>query len=203
METGQAFRWIRDIFYTNESGDTYGVMNKEAEKSPPGANGVRAYIGPRLPNYRKLNFISPGGFVTQLPPIPNTVKRGDFSRAVLESVAFGVRLNVERLQRVSGLDISVLRVSGGLSKSNLLMQMLANLIGVKVTVPLHQEGSSLGAAICAGVGAGKFRDMSDGVNQLVILDKTFLPEDRQTYEPLYQMWMSEYSKMYGEGTPKE
>jgi len=203
METGQAFRWIRDIFYASESLDTYGVMNKEAEASPPGANKVRAYVGPRLPNYRKLEFVGPGGFVTKLPPVPNVIKRGDFARAMLESVAFGVRLNVERLQRVSGLDISVLRVCGGLSKSNLLMQMLANLIGVKVTVPLHKEGSSLGAAICAGVGAGKFRDMKDGVNQLVLMDKTFLPEDRQTYEQLYRMWMSEYSKMYGERTLKE
>ncbi len=203
METGQTYRWVRDIFYASESLDTYGVMNREAVASPAGANGVKAYIGPRLPNYRRLEFVGPGGFVTQLPPAPGVVKRGDFARAALESVAFGVRLNIERLQRVSGMDVSVLRVSGGLSKSGLLMQMMANLIGVEVTVPLHKEGSSLGAAICAGVGAGKFSSMQEGVNKLVVMDKTYRPEEGQTYEKLYQDWMSDYQKMYGERTLKE
>ena len=203
METGQTFRWIRDVFYSSESIDTYGLMNKEAEASPPGANGVKSYIGPRLPNYRKLEFVIPGGFITQLPPTPGTVQRGDFARAALESVAFGVRLNVERLQRISGLQISVLRASGGLSKSALLMQMMANLLKVKVTVPLQKEGSALGAAICAGVGAGIFNNMQAGVDQLVMIEKEYLPQDKQVYEALYQNWMADYKKMYGANTLKE
>ena len=203
METGQTYRWVRDIFYASESLDTYSVMNREAQASPPGANGVKAYIGPRLPNYRRLEFVGPGGFVTQLPPAPGVVKRGDFARAALESVAFGVRLNIERLQRVSGMDVSVLRVSGGLSKSDLLMQMMANLIGVEVTVPLHAEGSSLGAAICAGVGTGVFKSMQEGVDKLAVMEKSYRPQDGQIYEKLYQDWMSDYQKMYGERTLKE
>ena len=203
METGQTFRWIRDVFYASESVDTYSLMNQEASLSPPGANGVRAYIGPRLPNYRKLEFVVPGGFVTQLPPTPGTVSRGDFARAALEAVAFGVRLNVERLQRVSGMAVSVLRVSGGLSKSDLLMQILADLIGVPVSVPLQKEGSALGAAICAGVGAGVFEDMHSGAKQLVSFENEFYPAESSVYEDLYQQWLSDYKKMYGENTLKE
>ena len=72
-----------------------------------------------------------------------------------------------------------------------------------MTVPLQKEGSALGAAICAGVGAGIFNDMQAGVDQLVTIEKEYLPQDTQVYEELYQNWMADYKKMYGANTLEE
>lgn len=201
MEVGQTFRYVRDTFYASDELDTYSLMNQEAEASPPGANRVKAYLGPRLPNYRELKFDIPGGFMVQLPPAPGSVSRGDFARAALEAVAYGVRLNVDRLQRISNQELAVLRVSGGLSKSNLLVQLLADLIGIEITVPVNKEASALGAAICAGVGAGFFADMAEGADSLVKWDQEVQPSaEENLYQELYQNWKEDYRKMYGEDT---
>lgn len=202
MEVGQTFRYVRDTFYASDSMDTYQVMNTEAEESPPGANAVKAYLGSRLPNYKNLQFAIPGGFRVQLPPSPGSVTRGDFSRAALEAVSYGVHLNVERLQRISERELSVLRVSGGLSKSSLLVKILADLINVRITVPVNKEASALGAAICAGVGGGVYADMAEGTDSLVKWDQILDPDPANgiVYQELYQSWKEDYKKMYGEDT---
>lgn len=202
MEVGQTFRYIRDSFYGSDAMDAYQIMNADAEGSPPGANNVKAYLGPRLPNYKNLQFVIPGGFKIQLPPSPGSATRGDYARAALEAVAYGVRLNVDRLKRVSGQDLGVLRVSGGLSKSPLLSRLLADLIGVQITVPVHKEASALGAAICAGVGAGLYKDMEEGCGSLVKWDQTLdpNPENQDLYRGLYQSWIDDYQSMYGADT---
>jgi autoinducer 2 (AI-2) kinase len=202
MEAGQTFRYVRDAFFGSTSLDTYERMNREAEASPPGASGVKAYLGPRLANYRHLKFDIPGGFVAPLPPAPGSASRGDYTRAALEAVAYGVRLNVERLERVSGQDVSVLRVSGGLSQSGLLMQIMADLIGVRITVPVNKEASALGAAVCAGVGAGVFESMAEGADRLVRWDQQLepAPERSARYRELFEDWKTDYHKMYGAET---
>ena len=202
MEVGQTFRYVRDTFYASDTMDTYQAMNAEAEKSPPGANRVKAYLGPRLPDYKNWQFVIPGGFKIQLPPSPGTATRGDYARSALEAVAYGVRLNVDRLKRLSGQDLSVLRVSGGLSKSPLLVKLLADLIGVQITVPVNKEASALGAAICAGVGAGLYKDMAEGCGSLVRWEQTLdpNPENQKLYLELYQSWLDDYQSMYGANT---
>lgn len=201
MEAGQTFRWIRDVFYSGESGDVYNLMSSEAAAVEPGSHDVRAYIGPRLPNYAALDFNCPGGFVTQLPPTPGRVSRADFARAALEAVAYGVKLNADRLQRISGTPLKMMRACGGLSKSKTLMQIMADLLAVPVFVPKEKEGSALGAAICAGVGAGIYANMEEGAQVCVAEDRIYEPNDKNTqiYTGLFDTWMQRYIDMYGEG----
>ena len=203
MEAGQTFRWIRDLFYGGENGDVYSMMDKDASTVAPGSNGIKAYIGPRLPNYQSLDFTGPGGFVTQIPPTPGRVSRKDFARSALEAVAYGVKLNSDRLQKITGLKMQTIRACGGLSKSKTLMQIMADLLQVNVFVSPQKEGSALGAAICAGVGAEIFSSMVEGFNTLVAGEDAILypqKERSQTYQDLFDGWMGRYKSMYGEGT---
>lgn len=202
METGQAYRWLRDTFYKQDGDNLYELMNNEALASIPGANNVLAYIGPRLPNYRKLEFSIDGGFVTKLPPLPDSNQRGDFSRAIIESVAFGIRMNVNRLERISNKKITHIHISGGLTKSDLLLKCVANTLNTIVKVPINKEGSALGAAICAGVGIGDFTDMKQGSEMMVRWEKEIAPNQNEVslYQDLLEIWLSQYHKMYGEKT---
>ena len=200
MEAGQTFRWVRDVFYSGEQGDVYARMSQEAAQSSIGANQVLAYLGPRLPNYRNLEFVCPGGFSLRLPTTPGRNTRADFSRAALEAVSFGVKLNAERLQRAAQRRMTSLNASGGLSKSEVLLESLANLLQVTVNVPKQKEGSAVGAAICAGVGAGIFADMQAGVRSLVQTEKVIQPDAAKAaqYQSLFESWMEHYVEMYGE-----
>ncbi len=205
MEAGQAFRWIRDIFYGGEKKEIYQLMSREAALSPIGANEIRAYIGPRLPNYKKLEFDCSGGFTFRLPPAPGRVNRGDFSRAVIESVGFGVKLNADRLSRIAGQKINTLKVCGGLSKNALVIEVLSNLMEVEVSVPVQKEGSAVGAAICAGVGAGCYANMADGANKMIKWERIQSPESQLSdrYQQIFFSWMEKYHAMYGERTLQE
>lgn len=200
MEAGQTFRWVRDLFFSGETGeDIYARMDAEAFAAPPGARGIQAYIGPRLPNYCELRFTGPGGFRTQLPPMPGTAARGDFARSALEAVAYGVHANVRRLERLAGTTMQALRVCGGLSRSRTLAGVLSALSGVPVHLSDSQEGSSLGAAICAGVGAGAFGSFADGVSALARLHPEPAAAEPRAffYRQEYERWMAAVPVMYG------
>ena len=152
MEAGQTFRWIRDVFYGGGGTDKYAMMDQEASSVPIGAHGVWAFIGPRIPEYTHLEFNVRGGFYLRLPPTPGSASRADFARAALESVAFAVRANTERIKAITGIPITQLSICGGLSRSKALQEAMTNVLNAPVRVPVQREGSAMGAALSRGSG---------------------------------------------------
>src|SRR5262249_48866375 len=73
------------------------------------------------------------------------------ARAVLEATAWQTREVVDAMNADSGLDLSLLRVDGGMTADNLLMQFIADVLDVPVVRPLAAETVSLGAAYAAGL----------------------------------------------------
>jgi autoinducer 2 (AI-2) kinase len=199
MEAGQTYRWVRDVFYSEDTGDVYTKMSHDALESPIGANQIRAYLGPRLPNYHHLEFECPGGFTIKLPTTPGKNSRGDFSRAAIEAVSFGVKLNADRLQKAANRKMVSLHASGGLSKSPVMVEALSNVLETVVRVPEQKEGSAIGAAICAGVGVGIYSNMSEGVKALVRYGKIQSPEIEKIhqYQDVFYDWKERYVEMYG------
>lgn len=80
--------------------------------------------------------------------------RAHVVRAVLEGIAFSVRAIVEAMERDSGVRISVLRVDGGPTANEFLMQFQADILGVPVEVAQETEATARGAALLAGLGLG-------------------------------------------------
>lgn len=199
MEAGQTFRWVRDIFYSEVAGDVYTKMSNDASESPIGSNQIRAYLGPRLPNYHHLEFECPGGFTIKLPTTPGKNSRGDFSRATIEAVSFGVKLNADRLQKAANRKMVSLHASGGLSKSPVMVEALSNVLETIVRIPEQKEGSAIGAAICAGVGVGIYATMEEGAKALVRYGKIQSPEIEKTrqYQDAFNDWKERYVDMYG------
>jgi len=199
MEAGQAFRWTRDVFYGGGGTDVYSIMDGEAAIAPVGARGIQAFIGPRVSNYRYLSFSVRGAFFFQLPPLPGSASRGDFARAVLESIAYGVRANIERLQSISGRQVTKLRICGGVSKGQTLPRVLADVLNMPVLVPELKEGSAMGAALCAAVGSGSFNSFSEAVAAMVHWERELVPHpDRvEAYQALYEQWLKLAPQVYG------
>jgi len=100
--------------------------------------------------------------------------RAHIARAALEAIALQVADVFEAMARDSGIALKELRVDGGASANNLLMQMQADFLGVPVVRPKVTETTALGAAYLAGLAAGLWRDAAEISAQWQV-DRRFEP----------------------------
>lgn len=196
--TGSIYQWMRDSFFENEIEKAletgispYDLMNQQAAAIPPGSAGVMSFIGVGIFNARAMsmpvNMIDMG----TAPFIPTASSKAMLTRAILESLAYAIKANFDQIVEVYGKEPHALTVCGGSTQSDLYLEILANVIQTRVQVSTLREGTSLGAAICAGVGTGVFSDFTDGVNKLVNLEKDVTPTEALSgqYEEAYNRWM--------------
>jgi glycerol kinase len=113
--------------------------------------------------------------------------KAHIARAALEAIAYQVRDVLEAMQRDSGVKLEALRVDGGATANDLLMQFQADILGVPVERPVVTETTALGAAYLAGLGTGVF-DLK-GIGSHWKLEKRFEPRmDLPTRDRLYAGW---------------
>ncbi len=86
---------------------------------------------------------------------------GHIARAALESIAYQVADLLEAMQADSGIRLTELRVDGGATQNDLLMQFQADILGVRVVRPQIIETTALGAAYLAGLGVGYWKDAAE------------------------------------------
>ena len=103
------------------------------------------------------------------------VKAEHIARSVLEAIAFQMTDLLEAMKADSGIKLSELRVDGGASVSNIMMQIQANLIRTKVNRPKVVETTALGAAYLAGLAVGFWKDL-DEIEAIREVDKIFEPQ---------------------------
>lgn len=110
------------------------------------------------------------------------------ARATLEGIAFQVRDVLEAMHRDAGIRLRELRVDGGASTNNLLMQFQSDILGVPVVRPRVAETTALGAAYLAGLAAGFWEDRRDIARQWQV-DRRFAPGMRPApRKALIQGW---------------
>ncbi|MBU3671009.1 MAG: glycerol kinase GlpK [Sinobacteraceae bacterium] len=100
--------------------------------------------------------------------------RGHIARAALEAIAFQSTDLLEAMQRDAAVPLSELRVDGGASRNNFLMQFQADLLGVPVVRPAVTETTALGAAYLAGIAIG-FWNSAEDVQSRWQMDRRFEP----------------------------
>lgn len=121
--------------------------------------------------------------------------RAHIYRAIIEGIAYALRQGKEELERRSGQVIRQLRVSGGGSQSDQVMQITADIFGMEVERPHTYESSGLGAAIAAAVGAGMYPDFATATAHMTRVRDRFVPNavHQATYDQLYK---NVYRNMY-------
>lgn len=113
---------------------------------------------------------------------------GHLARAALESMAYQTRDLAEAMQNDAGTPLRSLKVDGGASVNNLLMQFQADVLGVEVHRPVVAETTALGAAYLAGLATGVWHDLADLARHWT-LDRAFLPQmDAPTRQALVRRW---------------
>ncbi len=121
-------------------------------------------------------------------------------RAIIEGIAYALREAANRLENRNGVKIRVLKVSGGGSQSDQVMQITADIFGLPAERPHTYETSGLGAAINAAVGAGFYSDHAAAAQHMTHPGHRFEPnpKHRLLYDRLFR---EVYVKMYGRLAP--
>ena len=112
----------------------------------------------------------------------------NIARAALEGIAFQTMDIVEAMKKDAGVDLKELKVDGGASRNNFLMQFQSEVLGVEVIRPKVTETTAIGAAYLAGLAVG-FWDSIDTVKQQWQQERTFSPEmPQEKVEALKAGW---------------
>ena len=178
--TGSAVQWLRDgLGLIGDAGETEAIA-----RSVPDCGGVYfvpAFSGLFAPHWD----MTARGVVVGLTRFAT---RAHLVRATLEAIAFQSREVLDAMAADSGLAPAALKVDGGATVNDFLMQLQADISGVPVVRPAVRETTALGAALAAGMAAGVYRS-TDEIAKLWRKDRVFEPEwseDRR--ESSYAEW---------------
>lgn len=197
---GNNIEWLIDKFYKEELEEVgkegiYSILTEEAEKVPPGSDHLIFtpwFLGERCP----VSTTTTRGTIFNLG-MEHT--RGHFIRALFEGIGYNLRWIIENYEKDFNFNIPEFRFIGGGSQNDLWMQTIADITGRKVlTTNQPTMAGAIGAAMCAFVGAGIFKDFKE-VDKIVSVNKTFTPNysNIETYNELFRNYKDVYTSLKG------
>uniref|UniRef100_A0A3P9BAH2 Glycerol kinase 5 n=1 Tax=Maylandia zebra TaxID=106582 RepID=A0A3P9BAH2_9CICH len=186
-DTGTAIKWAQKLELFSDVRETstmaYSVSDSDGVCFVPSFSGLQAPLN------------DPKACASFMGLKPSTTKR-HLVRAILESVAFRNKQLYETMLRETCIPITKIRVDGGVSSNDFVMQLTSDLFGKKIARPQHHEMSCLGAAFVAGLEVGFWRTREE-LKKLQSADDEFLPRcaDKECtgspngeYVPILQSW---------------
>jgi xylulokinase len=188
---GVVLDWFKREFAEGRSLQELDAM---AAQVPPGSRGVMA-----LPHFDGM-----------ISPVPNASARGgflnlslhhtraDLYRAALESLGYNLRENLDLFRR-TGFTIESVRMIGGGARSDVWLQMIADITGLPVERPVNVEAALAGAAIMAAVGAGVYSSLEEGSESFHRIERVFVPDPgrRSVYEEFFVRYTQIFCSLYG------
>jgi glycerol kinase len=186
---GAVVQWMRDgLKAITQSADIEALSN-----SVPGSNGVYfvpAFVGLGAPYWDP----DARGMIIGLT---REATLGHVARAALEAISYQTRDVLDVMQRDAGVRLAELRVDGGASRNNSLMQFQADILGVKTCRPRNAETTALGAAYLAGLAVGFWESREELARQWS-LDRDFLPlMEARERDAKYLRWVNAVERARG------
>lgn len=186
---GAAIQWLRDELKIIDSSPDSEYMAQKV----PDTNGcyvVPAFTGlgaPYWDQYARGTIVG----------ITRGVNKYHIIRATLESLAYQVNDVLVAMKADSGIDLAALKVDGGASANDFLMQTQANIINAPVNRPQCVETTAMGAAYLAGLAVGYWESKEDVIKNWAI-DKTFEPKiDEEQRSKMIKGWNKAVKYAYG------
>ena len=177
---GAAVQWIRDgLKVITNSADVEKLAGKVDDTE--GVYMVPAFVGLGAPYWDQYARGAILGLTRG-----STIEH--IARATVDSMAYQTREVLEAMEADSGVTLTELKVDGGATANNDLMQFQADILGVPVERPQVAETTALGAAYLAGLAVGFWKDTTDVTNNWA-LDRRFEPNmDEAKREKLFKGW---------------
>jgi glycerol kinase len=149
--TGSLIQWLRDnLNFFQNAPEVEALANTVTDNG--GCYFVPAFSGLFAPHWRPD---ARGALVG----LTRFINKGHIARAALEATAFQTLEVLDALNADSGVALTELKVDGGMTKNNTLMQFQADILGVPVISPVITETTALGAAYAAGLAVGFWSDL--------------------------------------------
>jgi glycerol kinase len=168
--TGAAVQWLRDnLGFIKDAAETEGIA--QSVEDAGGIYFVPAFSGLFAPYW---DMDARGVLVG----LTRYVTRAHIVRATLESICYQTRDVLEAMHADSGIQLTSLKVDGGASVNNFLMQLQADILGVPVVRPVVSETTALGAAYAAGLATGLWSGL-DELRANWGVDRVFEPQWRE------------------------
>jgi glycerol kinase len=186
---GAAVQWLRDgLGILESSADVERLAASVADTG--GVYLVPAFAGLGAPHWDQ-------GARGAIVGLTRGSTRAHIARATLEAIAFQSTELATAMQSDSGINLTELRVDGGATVNNLLMQFQADLLGINVVRPKITETTALGAAYLAGLATGFWKNQ-DEIADMWAHDRTFVPTiSREEAAMRMQAWLRAVERSKG------
>ena len=185
--TGAAVQWLRDgIKIIKHAAETEELAEKL--ESNEGVYFVPAFVGLGAPYWDQFAR----GMIIG---ITRGTGRGHLARATLEAIAYLTRDVIEEMEKL--VSIKELRVDGGATENDFLMQFQADILNRRVVRPVVKETTALGAAYLAGLAVDYWESLEE-IKELWKAERVFEPRmDEETRERLYNGWKEAVKRAMG------
>jgi glycerol kinase len=178
---GSAVQWLRDGLKMLDSSADSEYIAKKVD-STEGVYVVPAFVGLGAPYW---DMKARGAILG----LTRGTTKAHLVRATLESMAYQTRDVLSAMEADSNIKLQALKVDGGASSNNFLMQFQADILGVPVDRPKIVETTALGAAYLAGLAVGVWESL-DELSRTWLLDNRFEPNmETEQREKLYKGWV--------------
>jgi glycerol kinase len=186
---GAVIQWIRDeLRLVNDAADTEYFAQKVEDNG--GVYVVPAFTGLGAPYW---DMYARGAILG----LTRGANRNHIIRAALESIAYQSRDLIDAMQEDSGCKLTRLKVDGGASRNNLLMQFQADITGAEVVRPIITETTALGAAYLAGLAVG-FWESKEEIAEKWAVSQAYTPNlEEEKKEKLYKGWKKAVKRAEG------
>ena len=183
--TGSIINWLGRL----TGGLDYEELNAKAAALAPGADGLIVqdhFQGNRTPY---TDALSRGAILG----LTLAHEKHHIFRAIMEGIGFGTRAILDAF-KAAGYTSAEMTVGGGASASDLWLQIHADTSGLTVRVPASPDAPSVGSAVLAAHGAGRFASIDDGIAAMVRPGRTIepIPENVARYDEIYRRYLAVY-----------
>jgi glycerol kinase len=187
--TGALVQWLRDNLNFFEKSPEVEDFAKQVDDAG-GIYFVPAFSGLFAPYWQS----DARGVIVGMT---RYINKYHISRAALEATAYQTREVLDAMNKDSGVQLTALKVDGGMVYNNTLMQFQSDILGVPVVRPKVAETTALGAAYAAGLAVG-FWDNLEDLRQNWQVDETWDPDmDMATRKQLYKGWLKAVQRTMG------
>jgi len=186
---GAVIQWIRDeLKLVNDAADTEYFAKKVKDNG--GVYIVPAFTGLGAPHW---DMYARGA----ISGLTRGANRNHIIRAALEAIAYQSRDLIDAMQEDSGCKLTSIKVDGGASRNNLLMQFQADITGSEVVRPIITETTALGAAYLAGLAVGFWKSKEEIAKKWAVSQEYSPNLDEDVKEKLYRGWKKAVDRAKG------
>ncbi|MCG6567899.1 glycerol kinase GlpK [Tessaracoccus sp. ZS01] len=186
--TGSLVQWLRDNLGIISSAPEIEKLAASVEDNG-GAYFVPAFSGLFAPYWKSD---ARGALVG----LTRYVNKGHIARAVLEATAYQTREVLDAMEADSGVKLAELKVDGGMTANETLMQFQADMLGVDVVRPVVAETTALGAAYAAGIAVGYWEGEQDVIDNWAE-DKRWTPSmDEAERDRKFRLWKKAVTRTF-------